>query len=466
MFSADGITWGGAGPSTESADITDGTVHWKYIYQKPFSRLGDYPAAIGHFNGCMYYGGTLNDPQQALRSEPFDYGNFNYSDSVVYTTRQLKDAATWADPQVPETEDITETRIVYGDGNAFEFEIASKQNEKILWMVGADAMVIGTDASEYVVPEDISALNIMCKRRSGFGSVAIQPEMFGDSPVFIQGGEGECFMREYNYLAQSAELQSPDLTFAADHMLKDRGGADGLHPPSASGHVRSDEDGRDFRPALQQALWSDRVASIVHSWRTVHERCHGRRHLRGSGVRDREPWRRLHHRAVRCLWGTTDKCLDSWAQYTVAGATEAGLTRMASQTASIYNVTDAAWFTAAVDAGGVLTYPVSCGVGDVVIIGLPYTPHGQTMPIPTMMQTGPGIGSIKRVVSVVMRVLESFPFKVSGDGTHWDTAQRADGVAWTAAYTGDVIVPVPGTGTARVVCISSRISRNARRYWP
>jgi hypothetical protein len=117
---------------------------------------------------------------------------------------------------------------------------------------------------------------------------------------------------------------------------------------------------------------------------------------------------------------------------------------MASQTASIYNVTDAAWFTAAVSAGGVLTYPTSCGVGDVVIIGLPYTPHGQTMPIPTQMQVGPGIGGLKTIVNVVMRVLDSMPFKVSGDGTHWDIAQRADGVAWTAVYTGDVLVPVPG----------------------
>lgn len=255
--------------------------------------------------------------------------------------------------------------------------------------------------------------------------------------MFVQGGEGMAFLREYAYLSQSAELQSPDLTFAADHML-------------ASFPLQMDFTTLPH-PVMNVVRTDGEIASLLYNKPYGVVAWHRMSTLGGlftsvastAGTSEDLVYVIVNRGGVYtierfgALWGTIDQCLDSWAAYTVAAGTEAGLTRMANQTASIYNVTDGAWLTAAVSAGGVLTYPVSCGVGDSVIIGLPYTPHMQTMRMGRM-------GYSKTIVNVILRVLESLPFKVSADGTNWDIARRSDGLAWTAAYTGDVVVPVPG----------------------
>lgn len=214
-----GTSAGAGGPVTEEDDITDGTVHWTWEYSVPFSAASNYPSAIAHFNGRMFYGGFINERQTVWASCPWDYGNFNYFDMITYTTKRLKDEATWANPLVPETEDVTFNRSVYGEGNAFQFEIASDQEDSIYWLASAETLIIGTSTAEWIVPPTITALDIQAKIRSRIGSAQIQAFMFGDAPVFVQGNGASAFLREYAYLSQSAQLSSPDLTYAAEQMM-------------------------------------------------------------------------------------------------------------------------------------------------------------------------------------------------------------------------------------------------------
>jgi hypothetical protein len=399
----------------------------------------------------MIFAASIYKPQMVWGSVPFDYGNFNYSTAVSYDITQLKDAALWANATVPETVTTTETSVVYGDGDAFSFEIASKQNDAIMWIIGADALIIGTSCSEWVVGPDITALNISPRRRSGIGSAAIQAEIFGDSPVFVQGTATRGGLREYAYLSASAELASPDLTFPAEQMLDD--GAvqmDFAQMPQPTMNVVT-ADG------LISALLYNKPYNVIawHRLKTAAGLFKSVAVVGGTNVDavyviTERPAAAGTHCIERFneLWdaSATAYQLDSWEAHSIAAQPSAAVFgRFASQLVYIKNLTDGTLHTVTVSAGGTITWPTGDGIGDSVIVGLPITCTMKTMRIMTQTRTGePGVGKLKRVTGVTARVLESLPFKVSTDnGTTYEWASRPDEAAWTAAYTGDVPVVVP-----------------------
>lgn len=446
-----GTSAGSGGPLTEADDITDGGVHWAWLFTKPFSAANYYPCAICHFQGRMWYAGSVNDPQSVWASVPYDYGNFDYFQYVTYTSRQIKAEASWANPLVPETEEITKTDIVVGEGAAIELEIASDLDDDIYWLVGADSLLIGTNMSEWVIPPTVTALDVQAKVRSRFGSAFVQPTIFGEAPVFVQGTLTKALLREYAYLAQSSELESPNLTFAADQML-----ASGCTQVAVA---RMPQPTMFCVSAGELAAVLYDKAYTVLAWYhmilasgTVESVCVV------PGAHDNEIYVSVKRAGnIRCveklnhLWdlpvSTTDVPLDSCtAAITIAGATATGLERLASLTATIFNVTDATVHTAVVSAGGVLTYPTGDGVGDLVIIGMGISCQAQTMRLNSFSAGGPGQTALKRIVAATARVLTSRAFKAGYSNTAalLETAQRPDGVAWAAAYTGDVRIPFQG----------------------
>ena len=440
-----GTSAGATGPTTEEDDITDNTVHWYWVCTKPFSAADDYPSCIAHFLGRMFYAGSINEPQTTWASEPFWYGDFNYFNMITYTTKQLKDESLWANPLVPETEDISYTRSVYGEGGAFFFEIASEEDDDIYWMIGADALIIGTCSAEWVLPDTVTALNIKPKRRSGLGSAFLQATMFQDAPVFAQGTLAKALLREYPYLSQSPEIQSPDLTFGADHMLENgvtQIAVAKMPQPTLFAVTNGELAALLYNKAYGVLAWYH----ITTAGGTIESVCVV------PGTTDDEVYISVNRASGRVvekfdhLWATADIPLDSYVDIAaIAGATQNGLARFNDETVTIYNITDSTIHTAAVAAGS-LTYPAGDGVGDHVVIGMAFTCRGQTMRLNTQIQTGTGQGQTKRMVAVTARVLESMPFKAGyAEAVNLETAQKFDGSAWTSAYTGDVHIPVQGT---------------------
>lgn len=442
-----GTSAGSGGPTTEADDITDNGAHWSWLFTKPFSATGDYPCCIAPFLGRMWYGGSTNHPQAVWGSVPYDYGNFNYFQYITYTSRQIKAEASWANPLVPETEDITKTDIVVGEGAAIEFEIASDLDDDIYWLVGSDALVIGTNMSEWVLPPSVTALDVQPKQRSRFGSAFVQATMFSEAPIFVQGTTAKALLREHAYLAQTAELQSPNLTFAADQMLAS--GCTQLafaQVPQPTIFCVSNGE--------LAALLYDKTYGIVAWYHVIFVSGVVESVCVVPGTDDDEIYISIKRAGnLRCveklnhLWdlpvSTTDVPLDSCtAPITIAAATATGLERLANLTATIYNVTDGTIHTAVVSAGGVLTYPTGDGTGNLVIIGLPITCQQQSM----RLNAGGGQTAIKRIIAVVARVLTSQAFKAgySSGAAVLETARRLDNVAWTAAYTGDVRIPFQG----------------------
>jgi hypothetical protein len=437
-----GISAATGGPLTDADDITDGTAHWTWEYTKPFSQSGDYPGAIAYFLQRMWFFGSDNEPDVVWASLPYDFGCFDYFNIYNYTGVQLKAASAWANPEIPETETLTYSQTVVGDGSAMVFGLSSEQDESIMWAVAADALIIGTATSEWVIPPDVTALNIQAKIRSRIGSAQAQAMFVGENPMFLQGTADKAFLREYAYLSQTSELDSPDLTYLADHILEE--GVDQMdfaQMPQPMWYGVSDG-------SLMVLLYSKQYA--VKAWFRIT--------TGGSGIiesvcvtpgtTDDQVYLSVNRQGKRYferlenLWDTTKVPLDSYVYVASAVASTTGLERFNTQTVMIYNETHGTYRTAVVAGGAVDT---TVDLGDKVWVGLPIICKAQTMKLQTGSSTGgTGQTAIKKIVAVNARVMKSRAFKAGTELTHLQDARRVDDVPWASAYTGDVRIPLEG----------------------
>ncbi|MCK4513835.1 MAG: hypothetical protein KAU31_01190, partial [Spirochaetaceae bacterium] len=286
--------------------------------------------------------------------------------------------------------------------------------------------------------------DVRVKKRSALGSAYLQAIMFQDAPVFVQGTLSKALLREYAYLAQSSELQSQDLTFGADHMLENgvtQIAVAKMPQPTLFAVTDGELACLLYNKAYGVLAWYH----ITTDGGDIESVCVV------PGTTDDEIYISVNRAGGRVvekfdlLWGTTAIPLDSHVEIAaIAGATQSGLDRFDGETVTIYNITDSTVHTAAVAAGS-LTYPAGDGVGDNVVIGMAFTCTGQTMRLNTAVATGTGQGQIKNVKAVIARLRESLPFKASyAQAANLETAQKPDGSAWTAAYTGDVHIPLHG----------------------
>lgn len=56
----------------------------------PFSDSGRYPGTIAFFQGRLFLGGTIEEPQKVWASQPFEYLDFTYFDTITTTATKLK----------------------------------------------------------------------------------------------------------------------------------------------------------------------------------------------------------------------------------------------------------------------------------------------------------------------------------------------------------------------------------------
>ena len=154
----------------------------------PFQVADEYPGCCAFFAGRLWLAGTPGKPQGIWASVPFEAGNFTWYEVVETTSQQLSEKSSWADPNVPEYEDVTVEKNVIGDSNAFSFEIASDQNDSIIGLAPAEEMVVRTITSEYIAPVDINANNIEAKFKTRYGGARIQTKMIDGKVILIQRG--------------------------------------------------------------------------------------------------------------------------------------------------------------------------------------------------------------------------------------------------------------------------------------
>jgi hypothetical protein len=392
----------------------------------PFASETNYPGCIAFFHSRLFLASTVSQPQTIWASKPFEYGNFTYFDTISVTSKQLKDPTTWADPQVPEYEDVTTTRDVTAEDHAIEITIASEQNDRIQWMATGHDLVIGTTCSEWVINPDISALSQAARLQSRYGGAPIQGKMLSESVLFIQGSKKK--LREYFYVSDQAAYQSPDLTFLSDHML-------------SSGVVDFDYT-QTPEPAVYCTLQDGTISVLLYNkthgtlawYRFVTDGLVESVAVVTSGGDD-AVYLVVKRNTVRCIEEMkpmfSDYYVDSGIQITKAGASASGLSHLEGKTVAIVTEDEA---SEAVVESGAVALPASIAMGEEVTIGLPYTGV-----MTSMRYTPPA--RIKRISEVTLRVLDSYPFGVGPDEDTLETAR------FTGPFSGEIPVPIRGDWT-------------------
>lgn len=391
----------------------------------PFQTTGNYPGCVAVWGGRLWWAGTTNQPQTVWASETYcytatairnvGYNNYFYFDTVSYTIKQAKAAASWTNPNVPEYEDVTTTKDVTIDSNAMQFNLGSDQLEKIMWLAAGKDLIIGCAVSEFIVPAGVTALTPEARLQTRYGSAAFQAHLVNQAVLFVQGGSKR--LREYYYQNEDAAYQSPDLTFHAEHIM-------------GTGIV-----GVDFAQSWQPMIYCVRsdgeMAVLVYSrgyevqaWcRYVIDTAHTNKIESVAVIVDNDGNDNVYVSTLRGSVRYIEKLdpllspvynLDSYSIVTKATtntiARFAGLAVKIVSGATVYDATGAA-------STGVITMPTGIADGTSVGVGLAYTCYGQTNKVPFQMQTGSGHMQIKRVIAVFLQLLASYAFKLQTSST-------------------------------------------------
>jgi hypothetical protein len=161
------------------------TAEWS---EGAWSAKRGYPRAVSFFEERMIFGGTRHQPQTIWGSKVGDWDNF-------------LPGANDADP--------------------IEFTLASDSVNSILWMCQHNALVIGTNDSEWTLfasdySSAVTPTNYRLRRQSMYGATDVQAVMVGSTMLFIQRGGRK--IREFVYSAETDAFSCPDLTILAEHI--------------------------------------------------------------------------------------------------------------------------------------------------------------------------------------------------------------------------------------------------------
>ena len=139
-----------------------------------FSSVQGYPAAVCFYQSRIWFGGTDNRKQTIWGSAIDDFKNFG----------------------------TTFPNVLASDG--VSYTVSSVEQNKIRWMLGKDALLIGTSGEEYSVrgadSNAVSATSApLIEVQSSIGSAYIQPRQVGDSVVFVSPERQRLYEISYNW---------------------------------------------------------------------------------------------------------------------------------------------------------------------------------------------------------------------------------------------------------------------------
>lgn len=147
-------------------------------------QAGSYPSCGDFFEGRLWLGGTVNEPQTFWGSKSGSPEDFT--------------VGTNAD-------------------DAMEFTLA--KYGRIEWMVGFKNLLIGTQNGEHIVNSEggvITPSDIQVQQQSAYGSVGIQPAQVGDQIFYVSADRRK--LRAIQYEWQADNWLSRDLTFNSEHI--------------------------------------------------------------------------------------------------------------------------------------------------------------------------------------------------------------------------------------------------------
>ncbi|RPI54219.1 MAG: hypothetical protein EHM49_03435, partial [Deltaproteobacteria bacterium] len=107
------------------------------------------------------------------------------------------------------------------DSAAISHTLDSKKVDRIRWMIGQEILVIGTSGGVWRfgssnITEPVTATNVMAKKQVPYGVARIQPEMVGDSILWVTRSGRT--VRNFLYSLEADKWKAPDVTRIANHI--------------------------------------------------------------------------------------------------------------------------------------------------------------------------------------------------------------------------------------------------------
>ena len=322
--------------------------------------------------------------------------------------------------------------------SAISLNIDSSDTSQITYLSPTkQGLIVGTSSGEVIISESsiqdvFSATNVKVSDSTGYGSRNINPIKVDDSVLFVQ--RGGIKLRETQYNFQIDNFTATDLTILSEHIAK--GGivdmAYQLSPYSILWLVRADGVllGFTYNKAQDVIAWHRHILggafstgnAIVESVACIPS---------PDGLRD-DLWLVIK----RTINSTTERYVEYMkaeydtgddrdsAFYVDSGLTYdgvpadniSGLDHLIGQT--VHVLADGSTHpTCVVNGSGEITLNREASV---VQVGLSYTPILQTMRVEAGSRNGSAQGKIKRIVSTVIRLVNSLGVLVSNNGTDYN----------------------------------------------
>lgn len=113
---------------------------------------------------------------------------------------------------------VVSTNVTTADCG-FYFDLASNENDAIMFMSANSFLAVGTECSIWSVGADASALNITARMQGRYGSDEIQGIGLAQATIyFAQGKKG---IREFYYDAEGEAFRTNNIALLADHVLSE-----------------------------------------------------------------------------------------------------------------------------------------------------------------------------------------------------------------------------------------------------
>lgn len=368
----------------EPLPSTDATKKWS---EGAFSKYRGYPRSLAFYEQRLLFAATAYRPATIYGSKVDDYQNHEYG-----TT----------------------------DEHAYQYTLAGAKVEKIIWMLDASVMHVGTAGDEWkfgFTDEPTTNSNVDAKRQSEAGSEDIEAMMVGDVVVFIESGGRHLRAIQYNF--DTDRYRALRISEHAEHLFRQYTITDWAYankPAPVIWMVRS--DGKlvsctfDAVNKIAAFALHGLGGGIVESVETI------------SGSDRDEVWiivkrtinsatKRYIEQLQTPLWTAEE---DAWyadcaLKYEgVATKSISGLDHLEGETVKI--LTEGAVHAPQTVSGGAITLQEETTKA---IIGLGYRGHLKTMRLEVKTGAGTSQGKKKTINKVVARLFQSMNCKIGAD---------------------------------------------------
>lgn len=152
-------------------------------------------------------------PGIMLDAEP----DFTETKTGMVCTMQL-----WRNSENPSADDyeyvVTSNNVTSAD-NSFNFELASDQNDAIMFLSSNKFLAAGTESSIWSIASGSNALQVMAEMQGRYGSDEIQGQAIGTATIFFaQGKKG---IREFYYDQSNEAFRTNNIALMSEQMLEE-----------------------------------------------------------------------------------------------------------------------------------------------------------------------------------------------------------------------------------------------------